>query len=110
MSKSATAIQCPSCGAPIPMDPSIVVYRCAFCQHEVRLPDDHTHGSRVERVQMRRHGHEEWAEHKYTPPSSSGAGAVLVVMVVLAIVGAVIAIAASSGQSHSSPSQVRRHY
>ena len=110
MSKSATAIQCPSCGAPIPMDPSIVVYRCAFCQHEVRLPDDHAHGSRVERVHVRQKSGEDWAEHKYAPPSSSGVGAIVGIMVVLAVVGGAIALAMSSGRAPSSPSQVRRHY
>ena len=110
MSKRATVIQCPSCGAPIPMDPSIVVYRCAFCQHEVRLPDDHTSGSRVERVQMRKHSSEDWAEHKYTPPASSGGGWIVGIMILLAVIGGIIAIAASGGRTPSSPSQQRRHY
>ena len=92
------------------MDPSIVVYRCAFCQHEVRLPDDHASGSRVERVQMRKHSSEEWAEHKYTPPSSSGPGVILAIMAVLAVIAGIAAVAASSGRSPSSPSQTRRHY
>lgn len=92
------------------MDPSIVVYRCAFCQHEVRLPDDHSSGSRVDRIQMRKHSNEDWAEHKYTAPTSSGSGPIIAIMAFIAVVGAIVAIAASSGRSPSSPSQTRRHY